>query len=258
MNQKFEDKTRKALFDYLLRLGDDRLILGHRLSEWCGHAPLLEEDIAMGNIALDLIGQASAFLTLAAEVENKKRTEDDLAYFRNEYEYKNLQLVEQPNIDFAYTVVRQYFFDVFDGLLLEGLAESSFEELSGIAQKSIKENKYHTRHSMNWMLRLGDGTDESRNKTQNAVNDLWRFTEEMFEENEIDALLKENKIVPDLKAVKEKWRNVTASTLNEATLLIPDNINYSSGSRNGVHTEYLGHLLAEMQIVARSFPGAGW
>lgn len=258
MINNLDEKTREALFEYLLRLGDDRLILGHRLSEWCGHAPILEEDIALGNIALDLIGQSSAYLSLAAEVENKNRTEDDLAYLRNEYEFKNLQLVEQPNIDFADTIVRQYFFDVYEGLLLEELAKSKFKPLAGIAEKSIKENKYHTRHSKVWVLRLGDGTEESHNKILIAINSLWRFTEEMFEQNEIDNFLIEKNFVPDLKSLKEKWNEIIKSTFTEATLMIPESKDFSSGSRNGIHTEHLGHLLAEMQIVARSYPGAKW
>ena len=258
MSYKFDDKTREALFEYLLRLGDDRLILGHRLSEWCGHAPVLEEDIALGNIALDLIGQSSAYLSLAAEVENNSRTEDDLAYLRNEYEFKNLQLVEQPNIDFAYTIVRQYFFDVYEGLLLEELAKSNFEELAGIAEKSIKENKYHARHSKQWVLRLGDGTEESHNKIQTAINDLWRFSGELFEENNADEILKEQEFVPGLKSLKQKWDEVIISTFEEATLSTPESSEFATGGRSGIHTEHLGHLLAEMQIVARSFPGAKW
>lgn len=258
MSYNFDDKTREALYEYLLRLGDDRLILGHRLSEWCGHAPVLEEDIALGNIALDLIGQSSAYLSLAAEVENKNRTEDDLAYLRNEYEFRNLQLVEQPNIDFAYTITRQYFFDVYESLFLLDLAKSKFEQLAGIAEKSIKENKYHTRHSRQWVLRLGDGTEESHNKIQTAVNDLWRFNAELFEENEVDETLKEKKIVPDLKSFQQKWTEIINSTFTEATISIPENNDFANGGRNGIHTEHLGHLLAEMQIVARSFPGAKW
>lgn len=258
MSYNLDDKTQNALFEYLLRLGDDRLILGHRLSEWCGHAPVLEEDIALGNIALDLIGQSSAYLSLATEVENKNRTEDDLAYFRNEYEFKNLQLVEQPNIDFAYTIVRQYFFDVYESLFLTELSKSKFVKLAGIAEKSIKENKYHTRHSKQWVLRLGDGTEESRNKVQTAINNLWRFTEEFFDTNEIDEILKEQKFAPDLKLLKQNWNEIINTTLVEATLTIPESKDFSNGGRKGIHTEYLGHLLAEMQIVARSFPGAKW
>lgn len=258
MTNILDKNIQNALFNYILGLGDDRLILGHRLSEWCGHAHILEEDIALGNIGLDLIGQASAYLSLAAEVENKNRTEDDLAYFRNEYEFKNLQLVEQPNIDFAYTIVRQFFFDVYEGIFLEELAKSKFEQMAGIAKKSIKENIYHTRHSRNWILRLGDGTEESHVKTQTAINDLWKFTGEIFSENENDNILINENFAPDLKPLKSKWNEIIKSVLNEATLEMPENIGFSSGSRSGIHTEHLGHLLAEMQIVARSYPGAKW
>lgn len=254
-----KNEIKNDLFEYLLRLGDDRLILGHRLSEWCGHAPILEEDIALTNIALDCIGQANAFLTLAATVENKNRTEDDLAYFRDETEFKNLQLVEQPNIDFAYTISRQFFIDAFAVHFYDELSKSKIEDLSGIAAKALKEVKYHLRHSKQWVLRLGDGTEESHNKIQNAINDLWIFTGELFFEDEIDKKLIQEKIVPPAKSIEPKWKEVIESTLDEATLKIPDepNTNLRSG-RNGDHTEYLGHILAEMQIVARSHPGTKW
>jgi ring-1,2-phenylacetyl-CoA epoxidase subunit PaaC len=257
--KEIKDELRNDLFEYLLRLGDDRLILGHRLSEWCGHAPILEEDIALANIALDCIGQANAFLSIAAEVENKNRTEDDLAYFRDEIDFRNLQLVEQPNIDFAYTIVRQFFVDAFAVYYYEELSKSMHEELAGIAAKSLKEAKYHLRHSRQWVLRLGDGTDESHVKIQNAVDNLWIFTGEMFFENEVDKRLIEEKLVPSVKQLEPKWVEVIESTFKEATLKIPEepNTNLRSG-REGVHTEYLGHILAEMQIVARSHPGAKW
>lgn len=253
------NEIRNELFEYLLRLGDDRLILGHRLSEWCGHAPILEEDIALANIALDCIGQANAFLSLAAEIENNNRTEDDLAYFRDEVDFRNIQLVEQPNIDFAYTIVRQFFVDAFAVHFYEELSKSTHEELAGIAAKSLKEVKYHLRHSKQWVLRLGDGTEESHDKIQNAVNDLWIFTDELFWENEIDEKLIKEKLVPFVKTIKPKWKEIVETTLKEATLTISDelNTNLISG-RNGSHTEYLGHILAEMQIIARSHPGAKW
>ena len=258
MNFNLDDNITTAMFEYLLRLGDDRLVLGHRLSEWCGHAPILEEDIALGNIALDLIGQASAYLSLAAEVENKNKTEDELAYFRNHSEFRNLKLVEHPNVDFAYTITRQYFFDVYEGFLLAELAKCKFEELAGIAEKSIKENKYHTRHSKQWVLRLGDGTQESKNKIQTAINDLWKFTGELFEENETDETLKRKNLAPDLKSLIPKWHEMISSTFKEAALTIPEKINFTSGGRSGVHTEHLALLLTEMQSVARAFPGAEW
>lgn len=254
-----KNEIRSELFEYLLRLGDDRLILGHRLSEWCGHAPILEEDIALANIALDCIGQANAFLSLAAEVEDKERSEDDIAYFRDEIEFRNLQLVEQPNIDFAYTIAKQFFIDAFAINLYEDLSKSSFEELAAIAAKSLKEVKYHFRHSRQWILKLGDGTEESHSKIQNAINDLWIFTGELFFENEVDSKLIKEKVVPSVKSIEPRWKEIVENTLSEATLKIPEepNINLRSG-RNGDHTEHLGHILAEMQIVARSHPGAKW
>lgn len=252
-------EIRKELFEYLLRLGDDRLILGHRLSEWCGHAPILEEDIALANIALDCVGQANGFLSLAAEVENKNRNEDDLAYFRDETEFKSLQLVEQPNIDFAYTIARQFFVDVFSVSFYEQLSKSKLEDLAGIAAKSLKESKYHLRHSKSWLLRLGDGTEESHKKIQNAVDDLWRFTGELFFENEVDEKLIKDNYVPSVKAIEVQWNEEVEKVITEATLKLPEEPNTSLRvGRNGDHTEHLGHILAEMQIVARSHPGAKW
>ena len=259
MAKEINDEIRNELFEYLLRLGDDRLVLGHRLSEWCGHAPILEEDIALANIALDSIGQANAFLTLAAEVEGKEKTEDDLAYFREAVEFKNIQLVEQPNIDFAYTLARQFFFDVYALNLYGELTKSEFEELAAISAKALKEVKYHLRHSRQWMLRLGDGTEVSHNKIQTAVDDLWMFTGELFYEDGIDKKLQEHKIAPSLQEIKLKWKETVEETLKEATLTVPESpeTNLSNG-RKGEHSEYLGHILAEMQIVARSYPGAKW
>lgn len=256
---QINDEIRNELFEYLLRLGDDKLILGHRLSEWCGHAPILEEDIALANIALDCVGQANAFLSLAAEIENENRNEDDLAYFRDETEFRNLQLVEQPNIDFAYTIARQFFVDVFSVPFYEELSKSEHEDLAGIAAKSLKEAKYHLRHSKSWMLRLGDGTEESNNKIQNAVNDLWIYTGELFFENETDKKLIEENLVPSVKSIEAGWKKEVESVLTEATLQIPEESNSGLPSgRNGDHTEHLGHILAEMQIIARSHPGAKW
>src|SRR4051812_37128838 len=175
-----------ALFEYLLRLGDDRLVLGHRLSEWCGHGPILEEDIALSNVALDLLGQATMLLRLAGEVEGQGRTEDALAYFRDAVEFRNCQLVELPKGDFAFTIVRQFLFDVYAVVLLDALSASSNAELAAIAAKALKEAKYHVRHSGEWMLKLGDGTDESHRRAQRAVDELWRFTGELFAADDID------------------------------------------------------------------------
>jgi ring-1,2-phenylacetyl-CoA epoxidase subunit PaaC len=246
------------LFEYLVRLGDDRLVLGHRLSEWCGHAPILEEDIALANIALDLIGQASLYLHHAGEVEGQGRSEDALAYFREAIEFRNLLIVELHNGDFAFTVLRQFLFDAFSFHLLQQLEKSAHAELGGIAAKGYKEVRYHLRHSSEWVQRLGDGTDESHARAQRALDDLWRFTGEMFETDEIDERLLAAGIAADVKAIEPKWRAMVSDVLSRATLKIPEKAAMMTGGRRGRHTEYLGHMLAEMQIVARSHPGAEW
>lgn len=253
-----DKQTQEDAFDYLLRLGDDRLILGHRLSEWCGHGPILEEDIALANIALDCIGQAIAFLKLAGEVESKGRSEDDLAYFREAIDYKNLMLLEQPKGDFAYTIARQFVFDVYSYHLLEELQNSTFEELAAIAAKSLKEVRYHLRHSSQWVLRLGDGTEESHQRIQNAFDKLWRFTGEIFQPDEIEKRLVAQKIVPDSAGLKAKWQKMVEDILTEATLSVPDESYMISGSRQGRHSEHLGYILSEMQILPRSYPDAEW
>ncbi len=245
-------------FEYLLRLGDDRLVLGHRVSEWCGHGPILEEDIALANIALDLIGQASLYLKLAGETEGKGRDEDALAYFRETTDYRNVHLVELPKGDYAFTIVRQFFFDVFNYHLLEQLQKSSSSGLAGIAAKGFKEVRYHVRHSSEWLVRLGDGTEESHARTQKSVNELWRFTGEMFAADDVDQEMTAAGIGTDLAAIKPKWESVVKDVLTRATLTIPDEPYAMTGGRRGSHTESLGHMLSEMQIVARSHPGAEW
>jgi ring-1,2-phenylacetyl-CoA epoxidase subunit PaaC len=250
--------TDSDLFEYLLRLGDDRLVLGHRLSEWCGHAPILEEDIALANIALDLIGQATLYLHLAAETEGKGRSEDALAYFREAIEFRNVQLVELPIGDFAFTIMRQFLFDAFSFHQLEELQKSANTELAGIAAKGYKEVRYHLRHSSEWVQRLGDGTEESHARAQKALDDLWRFTGEMFQADEIDDRLLAAGIAPDLRKIEPKWNAVVSDVLRRATLTVPESGHMMSGGRQGRHTEYLGHMLSEMQIVARSHPGAEW
>ncbi len=255
---KFDQQTTEDLFDYLLRLGDDRLILGHRLSEWCGHGPILEEDIALANIALDCIGQAIGFLKLAGEVEGKGRSEDDLAYFREAIDYRNLMLLEQPKGDFACTIARQFLFDVYSFHLYEELQKSSFEELAALAAKSLKEVRYHLRHSSQWALRLGDGTEESRRRIQNAFEDLWRFTGEMFRPDQVEQRLIAKNIIPDAAALKPKWDQMINQVLGEATLTVPKDGFMVSGSRQGRHSEHLGYILSQMQILPRSYPTAQW
>ena len=248
----------ETLFQYLLRLGDDRLVLGHRLSEWCGHGPILEEDIALANIALDLIGQSSLYLKLAGETEGKGRSEDDLAYFRDAVDYRNVQIVELPKGDYAFTIVRQFFFDVFSFHVLEVLEKGSHPELAGIASKGFKEVRYHVRHSSEWVLRMGDGTQESHDRAQKAVDGLWRFTAEMFQADQVDRDIHAAGIGPDLDVIRPKWDAVVKDVLSRATLTVPDHPPAMTGGRRGLHTESLGHMLSEMQIVARSHPGATW
>lgn len=247
------------IFEYIIRLADDRLILGHRLSEWCAHAPILEEDIALANIGLDCIGQANFLYRAAADLEGKNRTPDDLVYFREAIEYKNLLLVEQPNGDFAQTIVRQFLYDSFGVLLFDKLQKSTFEPLSGISQKAIKEIRYHVRHSSQWVLRLGDGTEESHRRAQRALNTLWKYTDEMFLPEELENTLSEQGIAVRSSALKEDWLKIVGEVFEKATLNIPESGNVvHKGGREGKHSEHLGHLLAEMQIVARSFPEIQW
>lgn len=250
-----------ALFELLLRLGDDRLVLGHRLSEWCGHGPILEEDIALSNVALDLLGQATMLLRLAGEVEGQGRNEDALAYFREVIDFRNCQMVELPKGDFAFTIARQFLFDVHAVVLLDALAGSSHAELAAIAAKSLKEAKYHVRHSGEWMLKLGDGTAESHRRVQKALDDLWRFTGELFAADQVDRAMHEVGIAPDLPALEPAWRSLVRDVLDRATLTLPNDTPRrpgTRGGRSGAHTEFLGHLLADMQIIARSHPGATW
>ena len=246
------------LFEYILRIGDDSLILGQRLSEWCGHGPILEEDIATTNISLDLIGQATNFLTYAAEVENAGRDADNLAFLRIDREYKNVVLAEQPNGDFGDTMVRQFLFDAFRKLFFERLQHSKDEQLAAIAEKSLKETRYHLKHSSEWVIRLGDGTEESHNRVQNSLNTLWRYRTELFYMDEIDNELIKQGIAVDLNSIRNDYDSFLTSILNEATLVPPTN-NWEFGAgRTGKHSEHLGHLLAEMQYMQRAYPNMEW
>lgn len=247
-----------SLSAFLLRLGDDRLILGHRLSEWCGHGPILEEDIALANISLDLIGQANLLLELAGKTEGQRRTADTLAYFREAVEFRNALIMELPRGDFAFTMARQFLVSVFEVLHLERLQASKHADLAGIAAKAYKETRYHARHSADWMLMLGDGIVESHQRAQAAVDELWRFTGELFESDDLERGLVADGIAVDRAALRAPWREEVGRVLQAATLTVPDDGFMQRGGREGRHTEHLGHLLAEMQIVARSFPGAEW
>lgn len=247
-----------TLFEYLIRLGDDSLILGHRLSEWCGHGPILEEDIAMTNIALDLVGQATSLLKYAGEVEGKGRSEDDIAFLRFDREYRNSLLVEQPNEDFGVTMMRQFLFDAYRKPLFEQLTESSDAQLAAIAEKSLKETKYHLKHSAEWVIRLGDGTEESNNRVQKALNDLWRYTDELFYTDEVDADLESKGVIFSSEDVKASWNEMVKKVLDQATLTIPDNGWQHEGGRKGLHSEHLGYILAELQYMQRAYPNMEW
>ncbi len=246
------------LFEYVLRLGDDRLILGHRLSEWCGHGPILEEDIAMSNMALDLIGHATSLLALAGDIEGQGRDEDALAYFRDGVAFRNALIVELPNGDFGFTMMRQFLFDAYSVLLWDALSHAGDARVAALAAKSLKETKYHVRHSSEWVVRLGDGTAESHDRVQRALDDLWRYTGELFDHDGIDAAVAAHGITVDHAALQSRWRTMVADVLHRATLTQPADGPMRRGGRVGRHTEHLGHLLSEMQIVARSHPGARW
>lgn len=250
--------SRPALFEYLVRLGDDRLVLGHRLSEWCGHGPILEEDIAMTNLALDLIGHATMFLKLAGEVEGQGRDEDALAYWRDEREFRNLEFCELPTGDFGFTMVRQFLFDSWSLNLLEALSRSADARLAAIAAKAYKETRYHVRHSGEWVCRLGDGTEESHRRAQAALDELWPWTGGFGYADEVDRALEAEGVAPNPVELIPRWERMARETLSRATLAIPAGPMRMTGGRFGRHTEHLGHLLAEMQIVARSHPGARW
>ncbi|MFT6983573.1 MAG: ring-1,2-phenylacetyl-CoA epoxidase subunit PaaC [Crocinitomicaceae bacterium] len=247
-----------SLFEYLVRLGDDSLILGHRLSEWCGHGPVLEEDIAMTNISLDLIGQTTSIFEYAGKVEGKGRSEDDIAFLRYQKDYKNLLLVERPNGDFGVTMMRQFLFDAFRKPLYERLVHSSDAQLSAIAAKSLKETIYHLRHSSEWIIRLGDGTEESHQRVQDALDELWKYTAEMFVEDEVDEALLADGTLPSMKGLKEEWMATVNSVLEQATLTIPTNNWEQHGGRNGKHSEHLGFILTELQYMQRAYPGMEW
>lgn len=249
----------EALFEYCLRLGDTSLILGQRISEWCGHAPYLEEDIAMSNIALDLIGQARIIYSYAGEVEGKGRDEDSLAFHRDARQFRNLLMAEQPNGDFAVTIGRQYLLSLFNFHLYSQLTKSNDATIAAFAAKSIKEVAYHVRHSADWLLRLGDGTEESHKRMQDAIDDLWYFTADLFDGDQVDEMLLKTGIAADLTQVEKAWRNDVEKIFSEAGLTAPNIVTpMRNGSRKGNHTEHLGYILAEMQFLPRAYPDAKW
>ena len=239
------------LINYTLHLADTSLILSQRNSEWCGHGPILEQDIAITNISLDLLGQSRNIYQYAATLIGGEATEDSLAYIRKEREYKNLLLVEQPNGDWGQTILRQYLFSQFQYLLYEKLQNSSDAQLSAIAAKAIKETTYHLRWSSEWVIRLGDGTQESHTRMVKAIDELWRYTGEMFEPAAYESIV-------DVSQLKNDWLQKVTNIFSEATLPVPEKVFMQSGGKEGKHTEHLGYILTELQYMQRAYPGAQW
>lgn len=248
---------------YLLRLGDTALILGQRLGEWCGHAPVLEEDIALANIALDLIGQSRALLTRAGQLEGQGHDEDQLAFLREERDYRNATIVELPNGtsrpgDFAFTVLRNAMMATWFRLMWERLRESTDPELAAIAGKAVKEARYHQQHSADWVVRLGDGTDESARRMRAALDDLWRFTAELFDSDAVDAAAAANGLGPRWDSLREPWLAEMREMFAEARLPMPADSAFRSTGKTGVHTEHMGYILSDLQYLQRAYPGGAW
>jgi len=251
--------TDSQLKEVLLRLGDDSLVLAQRLGEWCGHAPILEEDIALTNISLDLLGRAQNYLKLAGELCEPVLSDDDLAFHRDPESFRNMLLVEQPNGHFGDTICRQFLFDNYSLLLAKHLADQSFnEDVAAIAAKAIKEIRYHVDHSSKWMLRLGCGTEESHDKIQGSLNDLWQFTDEMFSADECDSAACTVGLLPDFARMKSQWMDNVMATINESGLEIPSRVEMQSGGRSGHHTPHLSEMLEVMQVLPRTYPGTTW
>lgn len=246
------------LNNYILHLADNSLILGQRNSEWCGHGPVLEQDIAITNISLDLIGQARNFYQYAATLIGNGETEDSLAYLRKEREFKNCLLVEQPNADWAQTILRQFFFSQYQYLLFQQLQNSNDKQLAAIAEKSLKEVTYHLRWSSEWVIRLGDGTEESHKRMSKAIDELWRYTGEIFEVTSYELRVASEGIAVDVSKLKETWLNKVKEVFNEATLSIPEKVFMQTGGKNGKHTEHLGYILTELQYMQRAYPNCEW
>jgi len=246
------------LYNYILGIADNNLILGQRLGELCGHGPSLETDIALTNISLDLFGQVRSYYQYAAKIAGDNRDEDTIAMLRPEREYVNTLLVEQPNTDFGYVITRQFLFDVYHYMFLTELQNSKDETLAAIAKKSIKEVSYHVRFSSDWIKRLGDGTKESHERIQNAINDLWTYTDELFHQTEADKEMINEGIGVDISKLKEHYYSQISEVLNEATLEVPDLKYFQKGGKQGIHTEHMGYILAELQYMQRAYPNMTW
>ncbi|MDH4180621.1 MAG: phenylacetate-CoA oxygenase subunit PaaC [Betaproteobacteria bacterium] len=251
-------QTHTAHLDYLLRIADTSLILGQRLSEWCGHGPVIEEDIALTNIALDLIGQARLLLTHAGALEGRGRDEDQLAFLRREPEFRNLTIVELPNGDFGRTILRNFLVSAWQRELWQALAKSSDGELAAIAAKSLKETRYHLQHAADWVVRLGDGTEESHKRMQAALDLLWPYTAEFFSPSPTDDVAAATSVGPAWSALQESWVAAVTPVLEVATLKAPARTPFLTRGKFGVHSEHFGHLLTEMQYLQRTYPGGTW
>ena len=246
------------LVQYICGIADNSLILGQRLGELCGHGPSLETDIALTNISLDLFGQVRSYFQYAAEIQGDQSSEDTFAFLRKEQEYRNVLLVEQPNTDFAYIIARQFLFDVYHQLFLEKLQSSNDQTLSAIAKKSLKEVTYHVRFSSDWVIRLGDGTEESHSRMSAAIEDLWIFTEELFSCTELEKEMANSSVGVDVSLLRDVYFSRVHSVLNEATIAIPDVKYFQKGGKQGNHSEHMGYILTEMQYMQRTFPNMTW
>ena len=249
---------KENLYNYILGIADISLILGQRMGELCGHGPTLETDIACTNISLDLFGQVRSYYQYAAKIADDNRTEDDIAMLRKEREYKNVLLVEQPNTDFAYTLGRQFLFDSYHLLFLSELQKSHDVTLSAIANKCIKEVSYHKRFSSDWVKRLGDGTEESKQKMQEAINELWTYTDELFHQTKADKMMVEEGIGVNVAKLKEVYYKNVSELLEESTLEVPESKYFQKGGKEGIHTEHLGYLLSDLQYMQRTYPNMEW
>ena len=248
----------QSRLDFALRLADNCLVLGQRLAEWCGRGPELEEDMALTNIALDLIGQAQLWFEYASELDAQQRSADALAFFRDQNEFRNVLLVEQPNHDFGYTITRQFYFDSFHYLLLNELVASTDQRVRGISEMAFKEVAYHLRHSTAWVCRLGDGTAESHRRIQQAISDLWCYTGELFAPDTVDAEMFRDRVAPDLSRLQIIWLHQVNSIFKQATLQLPESIWMQTGGKQGAHGESMGYLVGEMQFLRRIYPDAQW